>query len=99
MNIAFHDPKWVINIGMGQEAGLAAVPDDKFMRNMPAGFISTIFMSGMFPAMVWSSLCSSWAQMGSAIMAPTSHRGNRLSLMVPFLSRFRHGSTFALTGG
>jgi hypothetical protein len=44
MNMVFQEPKCVITIGIGQDAGLDDVPEARFMRCMLAGFISTIFM-------------------------------------------------------
>jgi len=44
MNIVFHDPKWVMIIGMGQAGAFSEVPDARFMRNMLAGVMSTMFM-------------------------------------------------------
>src|ERR1700733_11716418 len=49
MNIVFHDPKWVITIGMGKAAAFTEVPDARFMRYVLAGFISTMFIPA-FPA-------------------------------------------------
>jgi len=48
MNIAFHWPNRFIRIGIGQPAGFIDVPDDKFIRNMPAAFMSPICMSPIF---------------------------------------------------
>ena len=39
MNMVFQLPKCVMTIGMGHASGLAEVPDARFMRNMPAGFM------------------------------------------------------------
>jgi hypothetical protein len=47
IDIVFQEPKALITIGIGQDAGLAEVPDARFMRYMLAGFISTIFMPGI----------------------------------------------------
>ncbi|MBV9444172.1 MAG: hypothetical protein JO217_15930 [Acidobacteriaceae bacterium] len=47
MNIVSHDPKGFMIMGIGQAAGLLAVPDDMFIRNMLAVFISTMFIIGM----------------------------------------------------
>src|SRR5713101_3419208 len=76
MNIAFHFPKCVITTGIGQEAEFAAVPDATFMRNMPAGFISTI------PA------CSSeWSECWARVELTTirSNPSNRCETNVLFL--------------
>jgi hypothetical protein len=40
MNIVFHDPRWVMSMGIGQESGFRDVPEETFMRSMPAGFMS-----------------------------------------------------------
>jgi len=48
MNMVFQLPRWVITIGIGQAAGFAEVPDARFMRNMPAAFMSVMFIAGMF---------------------------------------------------
>jgi hypothetical protein len=42
MNMAFQEPKCVINMGMGADAGLAEVPEARFIRDMAAGFMSTM---------------------------------------------------------
>src|SRR4051812_30424706 len=83
MNIVFHDPKCFMSIGIGHDAGLADVPDDRFMRNMPAGFMLDIFMPGMLPAMWSSCLCSSCAQTGRTIKAQASQCGNVFLLIFP----------------
>jgi hypothetical protein len=44
MNIVFHDPKWVMIIGIGQAGAFSDVPDDRSMRNILAGVMSTMFM-------------------------------------------------------
>jgi hypothetical protein len=44
MNMVFQEPKWVITIGIGPEAGFDEVPEARSMRYMLAGFISTIFI-------------------------------------------------------
>ena len=44
MNMVFQEPKCVITIGIGHDAGFDEVPEARFMRNMLAGFISTMFM-------------------------------------------------------
>ncbi len=54
MNIARHDPNVFMIIGMGQAAGFIAVPDDRFIRNMPAGFMSIMFMPGISMPSPWS---------------------------------------------
>jgi hypothetical protein len=48
MNMVFQLPGCVMIIGIGQDAGFAAVPDASFIRNIPAGFISPMFIPGMF---------------------------------------------------
>lgn len=42
--MVFHEPKGTITIGIGHEAGFTEVPEDKFMRSMPAGVILGMFM-------------------------------------------------------
>jgi hypothetical protein len=42
MNIEFQFPKCIISIGMGHDTGFSDVPEDRFMRDIPAGFMSTI---------------------------------------------------------
>ncbi len=42
MNMVFHAPACSMTIGMGQAAGLAEVPEARFIRNMPAAFMSPI---------------------------------------------------------
>ena|SRR5579862_5788244 len=44
MNIAFQFPKCVIIIGMFHDAGFCDVPEARSMRNMLAGFMSTMFI-------------------------------------------------------
>ena len=42
MNMVFQEPKWAISIGICHDAGLTAVPDASFMRDMDAGFMSAM---------------------------------------------------------
>ena len=42
INIVFQAPKCVITMGMGHDAGLAEVPEARFIRNIEAGFMSTM---------------------------------------------------------
>ena len=43
MNMAFQRSKcYIMNIGIGQDAGFEEFPDDKFIRNMPAGSVSAM---------------------------------------------------------
>ncbi len=42
MNIVFQRPKWTISIGIGHDKGFCEVPDARFIRYSPAGFISTM---------------------------------------------------------
>ena len=42
MNIVFHRPKCIITIGIGHDNGFWEVPDARFIRYKPAGFISTM---------------------------------------------------------
>jgi hypothetical protein len=41
--MAFQEATGCIIIGMGQAGGFMEVPEERSMRNMPAGFISTIW--------------------------------------------------------
>ena len=42
MNMVFHDPNGFISIGIGHAAGFIAVPEERFIRNMLALFISVL---------------------------------------------------------
>jgi hypothetical protein len=67
MKVVFHFPKCIITIGIGEEVGFVAVPEARFIRDMPAGLISTI------PAC--SDECSaSWAH--TALARIRSNPGN-----------------------
>jgi hypothetical protein len=47
MNMVFQVPNDFMSIGMGQDSGLADVPEERFIRNDSAEFIF-IFMPGIF---------------------------------------------------
>ena len=59
MNIVFQFPKCVMIIGMGHAAGFSDVPDARVIKDMPAAFMSTMFIPGdACPAdgsLFWSS--------------------------------------------
>ena len=54
MNMALQEPIRVITIGMDHADGFTAVPEARFIRYMPAGFMSIMFM--FMPA--WGSSCA-----------------------------------------
>jgi hypothetical protein len=47
MNVAFQEPRGVINIGMGQDCGFTEVPDATSIKAIPAAFMFPMFMPGM----------------------------------------------------
>lgn len=47
INIVFQEPIGLISMGIGQPAGFIAVPEDRFRRNIPAAFMSTIRMAAV----------------------------------------------------
>jgi hypothetical protein len=48
MNIMFQSLECIISIGAGQEGGFTDVPEAAFIKNMLAGFISTMFIPDRF---------------------------------------------------
>src|ERR1700728_3161538 len=53
MNMVFQEPRGTISIGMFQAAGFTEVPEARFIMDMAAGFMSAIFMLGMFMPGIW----------------------------------------------
>ena len=47
MNMVFQFPKWVMIMGMGHASGFCEVPDERFMRYIPAGFMSPMLIPGV----------------------------------------------------
>ena len=47
MNMRVHWPTVRVIMGMGQAEGLRLVPDASFIRNMPAWFITPMFIPGI----------------------------------------------------
>jgi hypothetical protein len=60
MNMVFHEPRWVMSMGMFQDAGFADVPEARFISDIAAGF-----MSAMGPGMFMPGIFMSWAQVVS----------------------------------
>jgi hypothetical protein len=62
--MAFQDPNRLILIGIGQPTGFIEVPEERFIRNIPAAFISPICM----PGIPWVSDVVGWdAALGVAL--------------------------------